>query len=59
MEYIGDVGARDEGQVFVDPTGTEDQLAGQITYFELASRRYQGGGLLDIGTIRIWSHSRQ
>ena len=58
MEFLGDVGMRDEGNVFVDPTGTSDQLLGGVYFFELASRRYTGGGIVDIGTIRVWSHSR-
>ena len=59
MEYLGDVGLRDAGEVFVDPTGTNDQLAGPVYFFALAARRYTGGAIVDIGTIRIWSHSRQ
>jgi hypothetical protein len=58
MDYIGDVGAKDAGLVFVDPTGSSDQLVSDVHFFGLASRRYRGGGLVDIGTVRIWSHSR-
>jgi hypothetical protein len=57
MEYIGDIGQEAEGLVFVDPTGTNDQL-GQIGIYGLVSRRFTGGAIVDIGTIRIWSQSR-
>ena len=58
MEYLGDIGAFDEGLVFVDPTGTSDQLVNQIEFYGLPSRRFAGGAIVDFGTIRIWSHSR-
>jgi hypothetical protein len=59
MEYFGGVGERDEGLVFIDPTGTSDLLPAAISYYSLLSRRYTGGAIVDIGTIRVWSHSRQ
>jgi hypothetical protein len=59
MEYLGDVGQRDAGNVYVDPTGTSDQLGGIIGVYELIARNYTGGALVDIGTIRVWSHSRR
>jgi hypothetical protein len=43
--------------VYVDPTGTSDQL-GQIGIYGLVSRRFTGGAVVDIGTIRIWSEPR-
>ena len=47
------------GHPRIDPTGTNDILTGPVYFFSLASRRYTGGGIVDIGTVRIWSHSRQ
>jgi hypothetical protein len=60
MEYIGDVGQRDAGNVYVAPSSLDELLAGQIGVYELLSRTYTGGASgVDLGMIRIWSHSRQ
>ena len=58
MEYFGDVGELAEGRVLIDPTGT-NELVGDLNVYSLAQRSYRGGSLLDIGIIRVWSHSRR
>jgi hypothetical protein len=59
MEYLGDVGQRDEGLVYIDPTGSSDLLPSAISFYSLLSRQYTGGAIVDLGTVRVWSHSRQ
>jgi hypothetical protein len=59
MELIGDVGQRDAGNVYVAPSDVSELLEGPIGVYELLSRTYTGGGIADLGMIRIWSHSRQ
>jgi hypothetical protein len=58
MEYMGDAGLKDAGNVYVSPSALSELLAGQIGVYELLSRSYTGGAIVDVGTIRIWSHSR-
>jgi hypothetical protein len=58
MEYFGDVGELAQGLVYIDPAGGTDML-GPIHFYSLIARNYRGGVHVDVGTIRIWSQSRQ
>jgi hypothetical protein len=57
MEYFGDVGELAVGRVLIDPTGNNELLQ-DLHVYSLAQRGHRGGSLVDIGTIRVWSHSR-
>jgi hypothetical protein len=58
MEYIGDIGGREEGMVFVGPRQYPFFTANsKIGFFNL-SAGINPGGYVDVGTIRIWSRPR-
>jgi hypothetical protein len=60
MEFIGDVGGRDEGHVFVGPRSFALISTGiDIHFYDLVATIHQGGALVHLGYIRIWSHQRQ
>lgn len=58
MEWLGDAGQIAEGVVYVDPTGSTLHLSGVVALYNLCNGRYTGGSILDIGSMRIWSHDR-
>jgi hypothetical protein len=57
MEYFGDAGQLAAGRVWVQSSPGE--FLGNVHYYSLSARNYRGGAYVDLGTIRIWSHSRQ
>lgn len=58
MEWLGDAGQIAEGVVYVDPTGSSLHLSGRAALYNLCENRYTGGSIVDIGSMRVWSHDR-
>jgi hypothetical protein len=59
MEYLGDVGARDEGLVFVGPRQYALISNGiNLHVYDLTATFHPGDSRVHLGYIRAWSHNR-
>src|SRR6185503_7663251 len=57
MDFQGDQPGLAQGKVWVAPSASTTWTE-TVHWFQPTARVYMGGAIVDLGTVRIWSHSR-